>query len=170
MANPNHRAINQMEKLSRKKDQVLQVEEEEERQEGGRFKCAHILLSYLHPTELASITSSCKTLNHISNCITASRSSDASRGLENLLIPFFNLVNHHPYSYFNYTLICHWEVECGNRLIQRGVCVRLKIVKNGRKSWALRTGKINGSGQFVYEYTKLESTRHTSTLQIGEVP
>ncbi|KAI7992695.1 Histone-lysine N-methyltransferase SUVR3 [Camellia lanceoleosa] len=104
MANPNHRAINQIEKRPRKKDQVLQVKEEEERQEGGLFECAHILFLYLHPTELASITSSYKTLNHISNSITASRSSDTSRGFENLSIPFFNHVDHHPYSYFIYTL------------------------------------------------------------------
>ncbi|KAL7225763.1 hypothetical protein ACSBR1_021009 [Camellia fascicularis] len=104
MVNPNHRAINQMEKLSRKKNQVLQVEEEEERQEGGLFECALILLPYLHPIELAPITSSCKTLNHISNCITASRSSNASRGFENLPIPFFNPIDHYPYSYFIYTL------------------------------------------------------------------
>ncbi|KAI7990767.1 Histone-lysine N-methyltransferase SUVR3 [Camellia lanceoleosa] len=92
-----------MEKHPRKKDQGLQVEELEERREGGLFEGAHILLPYLHPTELASITSSYKTLNHISNSITTSRSSDASRGFENLPIPFFNPIGHHPYSYFIYT-------------------------------------------------------------------
>ncbi|XP_028064816.1 histone-lysine N-methyltransferase SUVR3 [Camellia sinensis] len=216
MVSPNHRAINQMEKRSRKKDQVV----EEERQEGDLFECARILLPYLHPTELASISSSCKTLNHISKSITASRSSDASRGFENLPIPFFNPVDHHPYSYFIYTPTqtlcpdpidpsrslprswgsnpiigpdpfsywvsdacgcacercddgdsgcpcsdlnsfeltrecgpsCRCGVECGNRLTQRGVCVRLKIVKDGRKGWGLRAGEIIGSGQFVCEY------------------
>ncbi|KAI7742355.1 hypothetical protein M8C21_005977 [Ambrosia artemisiifolia] len=62
------------------------------------------ILPYLNPTELASISSTCKTLNLIVKSITAVRSSDASRTFEKHPIPFINNnVDNHPYSYFIYT-------------------------------------------------------------------
>ncbi|KAI3443392.1 hypothetical protein Pfo_000057 [Paulownia fortunei] len=69
------------------------------------LRCAAIVLPYLNPTELASISSTCKTLYQISKTITSRRTSDASRGLENLPIPFLNPIAGYsqPYSYFLYT-------------------------------------------------------------------
>ncbi|KAK6139757.1 hypothetical protein DH2020_026517 [Rehmannia glutinosa] len=69
------------------------------------FRCAAIVLPYLNPTELASISSTCKTLYQISTLITSRRTSDASGGFENLPIPFLNPIagDSQPYSYFLYT-------------------------------------------------------------------
>ncbi|KAK6139790.1 hypothetical protein DH2020_026466 [Rehmannia glutinosa] len=69
------------------------------------FQCAAIVLPYLNPTELASISSTCKTLYQISTLITSRRTSDASGGFENLPIPFLNPIaaDSQPYSYFLYT-------------------------------------------------------------------
>ena len=36
-----------------------------------------------------------------------------------------------------YELSCECELECENRLTQRGVLVRLKIVRDRRKGWGL---------------------------------
>ncbi|KAL6560154.1 hypothetical protein OROHE_006392 [Orobanche hederae] len=71
----------------------------------GFLRCAAVVLPYLDPTELASISSTCKTLYRISNLITSRRTSDASRGIENLPIPFLNpnSGDSQPYSYFLYT-------------------------------------------------------------------
>ncbi|KAL8483825.1 hypothetical protein ACS0TY_026494 [Phlomoides rotata] len=63
-----------------------------------------ILLPYLTPTELAAISSTCKTLSQISTAVTRRRTSDVSGGFENLLIPFLTGDSHSPpYSYFFYT-------------------------------------------------------------------
>ncbi|EYU18190.1 hypothetical protein ABFS82_10G068000 [Erythranthe guttata] len=71
------------------------------------FRCAAVILPYLNPTELSSISSTCKTLYEISKPITARRTSDASRGFENLPIPFLKptaaAAVSHSYSYFIYT-------------------------------------------------------------------
>ncbi|MFS7989990.1 putative [histone H3]-lysine(4) N-trimethyltransferase chromatin remodeling SET family [Helianthus anomalus] len=65
---------------------------------------AVFILPYLHPTELSSISSTCKTLNLLTTSITSVRSSDASRTFEKHPIPFINNnVDNHPYAYFNYT-------------------------------------------------------------------
>lgn len=69
------------------------------------LRSAAIVLPYLNPSELASTTSTCKTLYQISKPITSRRISDASRGLEKLPIPFLNPIagDSQPYSYFLYT-------------------------------------------------------------------
>lgn len=69
------------------------------------FRCAAIVLPYLNPAELGSISSTCKTLFQISKAITSRRTSDVSRGLENLPIPFLKPIaaDSQPYSYFLYT-------------------------------------------------------------------
>ncbi|KAK9290283.1 hypothetical protein L1049_008450 [Liquidambar formosana] len=71
--------------------------------ERALFECAELILPWLDPPELASISSTCKTLYHISKTITARRTSDASRAFENFPIPFINAVDHQPYFYFIYT-------------------------------------------------------------------
>ncbi|KAK6942455.1 Pre-SET domain [Dillenia turbinata] len=101
-----------MEKKRRwKTKQRLEEEEEEEEKRVGSasavakalFQCANLILPWLQPSDIASISSTCKTLNLISRSITSLRSSDASRSFENFPIPFVNSVDHHPYAYFLYT-------------------------------------------------------------------
>ncbi|KAF5725741.1 histone-lysine N-methyltransferase SUVR3-like [Tripterygium wilfordii] len=48
--------------------------------------------------------------------------------------------------------ICGCGVECGNRLTQRGVSVKLKIVRDRRKGWSLFADQLIQQGQFVCEY------------------
>lgn len=69
------------------------------------LRCSAIVLPYLNPAELASVSSACKILYRISKTITSRRTSDVSRGLENLPIPFLNPIagDSQPYSYFLYT-------------------------------------------------------------------
>ncbi|KMT11290.1 hypothetical protein BVRB_5g109740 [Beta vulgaris subsp. vulgaris] len=64
---------------------------------------AELILPWLTPQELASISCTSQTLSHLSKRITTVRSSDASRSLENFPIPFINSVDSHPYSFFLYT-------------------------------------------------------------------
>ncbi|KAL6965708.1 hypothetical protein U1Q18_036763, partial [Sarracenia purpurea var. burkii] len=184
----------------------------------GRIaQCAYLVLPWLHPADLAVTSVTCKTLNHIVNFITAIRVSDASRGFENLPIPFVNAINGQPYAYFIYTSThilgidyslarqpwgsypgsdsvyawardlvedargceckrwngelgcpcsnldslgltrecgssCRCGLECGNRTSQRGVSVRLKVVKHGRKGWGLHAGQLIPRAQFVTKY------------------
>ncbi|KAL1545958.1 [histone H3]-lysine(4) N-trimethyltransferase [Salvia divinorum] len=76
------------------------------RQTGEAFShCTAIVIPYLNPIELASISSTCKTLHHISTTVTSRRTSDASRGFEKLPVPFHNPIpgDPHTYSYFLYT-------------------------------------------------------------------
>ncbi|XP_059646480.1 histone-lysine N-methyltransferase SUVR3 [Cornus florida] len=201
------------------------------------FQCAELIFPWLHPTELASISSTCKTLSRISKSITAGRSSDSSRALENLPIPFVNTVDDQPYEYFVYTPTqtlgldqprfrqhwgsvrpvcssdlpgtfptcasatvedacgcdcqrcdgdlgcpcsflnsveltrecgpsCNCELECGNRLTQGGVSLRLKIVKDRRKGWGLHADQLIRYGQFVCEYAgELLTTEETRRRQ-----
>ncbi|KAL5708722.1 [histone H3]-lysine(4) N-trimethyltransferase [Ranunculus cassubicifolius] len=67
------------------------------------FKCAELILSWLSPSDLASISSTCKTLRQVSNSITIRRSLDAARNFEKHPIPFINTIDSQPYSYFIYT-------------------------------------------------------------------
>ncbi|XP_051150139.1 histone-lysine N-methyltransferase SUVR3 [Andrographis paniculata] len=70
------------------------------------FRCAALVLPYLTPTELASVSLTCKTLRQISKSITLGRISNSSRGFETVPTPFLNptaKANAHPYSYFLYT-------------------------------------------------------------------
>lgn len=208
-------------------------EEKEPSHKHNLFLCADIILPWLYPSELASISSTCKTLYGISKSITTVRCSDAARNFEKLPIPFFNSVDHQPYAFFMYTprqipayllvrqqwgslrsspairargtsnsssrhsrlinedveygcgcdcsTVCGTEVEdeefrcpcsalrsyevmaecgpscrcgleCGNRLTQRGVSVRLKIIKDLKKGWGLYADQLIHQGQFVCEY------------------
>uniref|UniRef100_A0A7N0UWN1 Histone-lysine N-methyltransferase SUVR3 n=1 Tax=Kalanchoe fedtschenkoi TaxID=63787 RepID=A0A7N0UWN1_KALFE len=47
---------------------------------------------------------------------------------------------------------CGCGMECGNRVSQRGINLRLKIVKDGRKGWGLYAAEFIQCGQFVCEY------------------
>ncbi|XP_022745384.1 histone-lysine N-methyltransferase SUVR3-like [Durio zibethinus] len=213
------------------------------------FQCAVLVLPWLTPQELATISLTCKTLHQLSLSITLHRSLDASRSFENLPIPFHNTVDQYPYAHFIYTLSqispsssssfpslkrqswgpkssqsqvpsglslpdaemgcaddsmtrlgaswvgvvdasgcecercekvsednvigcpcmelewsegmgimsecgpsCGCGLQCGNRLSQRGIQVKLKIVRDVRKGWGLYAAQWIQRGQFVCEY------------------
>lgn len=184
------------------------------------IQCAELILPWLTPEELACISLTCKTLSQFSKNITLQRSSDASRSLENLPIPFHNPVDHRPYAFFHYTSSqilhsqspqrqswgssrfaaslwpvresvsvcdcdcdcegceqggasgcgllgldklemgimsecgpsCECGLDCRNRLTQRGLSVKLKILRDERKGWGLYADQLIRRGQFVCEY------------------
>lgn len=64
---------------------------------------AELILPWLPPHDLASVSSTCRTLRLTAQAITERRCADASRGLEKHPIPFFNPVDDEPYAYFLYT-------------------------------------------------------------------
>ncbi|XP_071690545.1 histone-lysine N-methyltransferase SUVR3 [Rutidosis leptorrhynchoides] len=171
---------------------------------------------YLNPTELSTISLTCKTLSKIAKTITTVRSSDASRTYEKHPIPFINTTtDNHPYAYFTYTstqtltgdltrqpwgsafdvrpnpspslvplkvengCLCEGEIcgcecvcvrrevnglkwecgsgcgcgmECGNRVGQKGVILRLKIVRSEKKGWGLYADEFIKCGELVCEY------------------
>ncbi|KAJ4721312.1 Histone-lysine N-methyltransferase [Melia azedarach] len=208
---------------------------EEERKQNLFLHCAHLVLPWLTPAELANASLTCKTLLQISKSITLSRSLDASRSFENLAIPFHNTADNIPYAYFIYTpsqiiasscsqslqrqfwgssdaaesnsmrllgleLVsrmddtvesvsgcecenclevghgnelfgcpcfsgledvgivsecgpsCACGPECENRLTQRGISVRLKIVRDVQTGWGLYADQLIQQGQFICEY------------------
>lgn len=47
---------------------------------------------------------------------------------------------------------CRCGLECGNRLSQKGITVRLKIVRDRRKGWGLYADQLIQKGQFICEY------------------
>lgn len=47
---------------------------------------------------------------------------------------------------------CHCSLVCRNRASQRGILVKLKIVKDQRKGWGLYAGELISKGKFVCEY------------------
>lgn len=47
---------------------------------------------------------------------------------------------------------CSCGVECVNRLTQRGVSVKLRIVKDRNRGWGLHAAQVIHRGQFVCEY------------------
>ncbi|KAK4282096.1 hypothetical protein QN277_013512 [Acacia crassicarpa] len=49
-------------------------------------------------------------------------------------------------------LSCKCGLQCGNRLSQKGISVRLKIVRDRRKGWGLYSDQLIQKGQFVCEY------------------
>ncbi|KAJ4970348.1 hypothetical protein NE237_003447 [Protea cynaroides] len=67
------------------------------------FECAELIFPWLSPSNLASVSSTCKTLHQISRIITTRRASDAARSFEMNPIPFINCVDDQPYFYFIYT-------------------------------------------------------------------
>jgi len=48
---------------------------------------------------------------------------------------------------------CACGVDCRNRIVQRGVCVRLQVFKTLHKGWAVRPLEPIEEGRFVCEYT-----------------
>ncbi|KAJ0237151.1 Histone-lysine N-methyltransferase SUVR3 [Hirschfeldia incana] len=191
------------------------------------LRCADLILPWLNPRELASVSLTCKALSFTSRSITLRRSLDAARSLENLPIPFLNTVDSKRYADFIYTPfqipatspppprqrwgsasdVCEPSVngprrfemnvvdksgdsmygcecerceegycqclvlaadteeianECGsgcgcgsdcpNRVTQKGISVRLKIVRDGKKGWCLCGDQLIKKGQFICEY------------------
>ncbi|CAK7341531.1 unnamed protein product [Dovyalis caffra] len=47
---------------------------------------------------------------------------------------------------------CGCRLECSNRLTQRGILVKLKIVRSGKKGWGLFADQMICQGQFICEY------------------
>ncbi|XP_044482232.1 histone-lysine N-methyltransferase SUVR3 [Mangifera indica] len=74
-----------------------------EEEESGLIQCAHLILPWLTPSELANTSLTCKTLFHFSKTVVGSRCLDASRSFENLPVPFHNTLDKTPYAYFLYT-------------------------------------------------------------------
>ncbi|XP_021888713.1 histone-lysine N-methyltransferase SUVR3 isoform X2 [Carica papaya] len=54
---------------------------------------------------------------------------------------------------------CGCGLECGNRMSQRGISVRLKIVRDGRKGWSLYADQPIQQGEFVCELVTTEEAR-----------
>ncbi|KAL5770253.1 hypothetical protein ACOSP7_014407 [Xanthoceras sorbifolium] len=79
------------------------TEEEEEEKQSQLSLCAHLILPWLTPLELANASLACKTLLKVSKSITRHRSLGASRSFENLPVPFHNTLDKVPYAYFIYT-------------------------------------------------------------------
>ncbi|KAE8678216.1 Histone-lysine N-methyltransferase SUVR3 [Hibiscus syriacus] len=48
---------------------------------------------------------------------------------------------------------CGCGLECGNRMSQRGIRFKLKIVRDKRKGWGLYAAQLIQRGQFVCEYS-----------------
>ncbi|XP_004293056.1 PREDICTED: histone-lysine N-methyltransferase SUVR3-like isoform X1 [Fragaria vesca subsp. vesca] len=203
------------------------------------FQCSDLILPWLTPQELAIASLTCTTLRNLSNSITLRRSSDASRSLEPLPIPFHSSLDQHPYAFFLYqptsspssNLIrqswgsthqnpetetrtetsslcfvdetgncassgcgceetcedgcpcvvgfggfddgvvfecrpsCGCGLSCGNRVTQRGIRVKLKIVRDSRKGWGLFADQFIPKGQFVCEYAGELLTTKESRLR-----
>lgn len=72
-------------------------------EEHASLECLELTMPLLNPAELATLSSTCKSLNRISKSITSARASDASRSLENRPVPFVNDFDAQPYAYFHYT-------------------------------------------------------------------
>lgn len=221
---------------------------EEERKQNLFLHCAHLVLPWLTPAELANASLTCKTLLQISKSITLSRSLDASRSFENLAIPFHNTADNIPYAYFIYTpsqiiasscsqslqrqfwgssdaaesnsmrLLglesvsrmddtvesvsgcecencfevghgnelfgcpcfsgledvgivsecgpsCACGPECENRLTQRGISVRLKIVRDVKTGWGLYADQLIQQGQFICEYAGIRKLQIFGILE-----
>ncbi|KAJ7971945.1 Histone-lysine N-methyltransferase [Quillaja saponaria] len=47
---------------------------------------------------------------------------------------------------------CRCGLECGNRLSQKRITIRLKVVRDRRKGWGLHSDQLIQKGQFVCEY------------------
>lgn len=195
---------------------------------------AELILPWLPPPDLASVSSTCRTLRRMTQAITERRCPDASRGLEKYPVPFFNPVDDEPYAYFLYTShavlgnrsssifsqswggnyscpskfgpahelssldvdvsegcccrecsvghdgrggcpclgfnellsgvelsvgsrmecgnSCSCSIDCPNRPTQRGIAVKLRIVKHLKKGWGLHAAEFVPRGEFLCEY------------------
>ncbi|XP_050370988.1 histone-lysine N-methyltransferase SUVR3 [Argentina anserina] len=60
---------------------------------------------------------------------------------------------------------CGCGLSCGNRLSQRGIRVKLKIVRDRRKGWGLFADQFIPKGQFVCEYAGELLTTKESRLR-----
>ncbi|KAL1211532.1 Histone-lysine N-methyltransferase SUVR3 [Cardamine amara subsp. amara] len=195
------------------------------------LRCANLILPWLNPQELATVSLTCKTLALISKSLTFHRSLNAARSLENLSIPFHNSIDSQRYAYFIYTPFqipassppprqwwggatecgsesrpssdsvsehgrfgvslvdesgekmfgcacerceegyckclgvvgmeeianecgsgCWCGSDCPNRVSQKGISVRLKIVRDEKKGWCLYADQLIKQGQFICEY------------------
>ncbi|KAJ1393273.1 SET domain [Sesbania bispinosa] len=62
---------------------------------------------------------------------------------------------------------CRCGPECGNRSSQKGVAVRVKIVRDRRKGWGLCADQFIPKGQFVFEYAgELLTTKEAQRRQL----
>lgn len=55
---------------------------------------------------------------------------------------------------------CECGLDCGNRLTQRGIEIKLKILRDGRKGWSLYADQFIPKGRFVCEYAGIPITTH----------
>ncbi|CAN0914077.1 Histone-lysine N-methyltransferase SUVR3 [Linum grandiflorum] len=212
-----------MAKMGTEKQQKQCGGEEDPNSTSPFISCAELIFPWLNTQELATAASTCKSLAQLARLITLHRSSDASRSLEKLPIPFHTSAaqggRHSPrYAYFLYSpsqLLssqspnrqpwgfpnsysvadadspatengcgcgcgcegcgrgdasleledlelgvlsecgpsCECGFECRNRLTQRGIGVKLKIVWDEKKGWGLFADQLIPSCQFICEYT-----------------
>ena len=62
---------------------------------------------------------------------------------------------------------CGCELECGNRLTQQGVSVKLKIVRDSRKGWSLYADQFIQKAQFVCEYAGISISEFDSKVDMN---
>ncbi|KAL4560611.1 hypothetical protein LXL04_032764 [Taraxacum kok-saghyz] len=61
---------------------------------------------------------------------------------------------------------CKCDFECPNRVSQRGISIRLKIVRSQRKGWGLHADQFIPSGEFICEYAgELLTTKEARNRQ-----
>ncbi|KVI00025.1 histone-lysine N-methyltransferase SUVR3 [Cynara cardunculus var. scolymus] len=62
---------------------------------------------------------------------------------------------------------CTCGLECGNRVCQRGLSVRLKVVRSRRKGWGLHADQFIRGGDFICEYAgELLTTKEARRRQL----
>ncbi|XP_011624457.2 histone-lysine N-methyltransferase SUVR3 [Amborella trichopoda] len=210
---------------------------------------AELVLPWLPPQDLASLSTTCKSLHQIAKSITDYRVSDTSRGLEKHSIPISNTIDKTLYPYFLYTPFpvlglshssslsqpwgkhslskdisppmglqnvdsltmgspgcgcgdcflnedgkkcgcrdfgggllegglefgailecgsgCNCKEECRNRVNQKGISVRLRVVKHESKGWGLHAAQLIRRGEFVCEYAgEVLTTSETKKRQL----
>jgi len=54
---------------------------------------------------------------------------------------------------FECNSMCKCTRDCSNRILQRGILVKLKVLKSKEKGWCVYTDAPISKGQFVCEYT-----------------
>ncbi|KAG9134695.1 hypothetical protein Leryth_001010 [Lithospermum erythrorhizon] len=122
------------------------------------IQCLNLIIPYLPPIDIASISSSCKTLHKITKKVTNTRSCDASR--ECCCLDEKDELGH------ECGPSCLCGLECGNRVTQRGVRVKLKVVRDEKKGWSLYGDEFIGRCSFVCEYAgELLTTREARRRQ-----
>lgn len=143
------------------------------------LECAELVLPWLTPVELASISLSCKSLRLVAASVTAARTSDAARGTESHPVPFLNPLSLPcpPYSFFLYLPSAvpaprapprqPWP----RRAHSRGPAapsLRLTIVWDPLKRWCLCAGEAVPEGAYVCDYAgELLTTAEARRRQRG---